>query len=477
MLSLPLPSDLLQAESNYTHASHSLALLRERLNLAAPINRFPDELLVEIFLKCLPPQLVFNPQEHTLMTTPICRMTPLSFAKICRRWRAVTINTPLLWRDIEIYVSIKRYNSQISILEDWLTYAGDMPLTIIVNICAQEDLRFWSADPPRELAHVLARCSHRWQTAYLAIPVASFSDIPSIPFPRLNHLTLRTASFFTIDQSKMLSMADQITSLELLSTPASIYDIPKGRIKYLKARFIPAQECYDLLKKNPDLIDCYLEGPYLYPAFSYPEVLRMEKVESLYISQYHQECVGVFFDAVTLPAARCLEFGARANEVPHRQMISLIQRSSCMLQRLVLEHVDMDDTDLMAIFRATPSLSEFRIIIMGIDHGRTMSNRLLYMLTPGHPELKGQISLLPNLELLDFEAPLIYEEDAMVNLLTSRWRNNIVTGVDPFYARLTHAIITNNGNAIENDIAGRVQCLINEGMDLQLARINYSLEF
>ena len=142
-----------------------------------------------------------------------------------------------------------------------------MPLTIIVNICAQEDLRFWSADPPSEIAEVLAMHSARWQTAYLAIPVASFSAIPAVPFPRLNHLTLRTASFFTADESKMLGMANQITSLELLSTPATIYDLPRGRVQYLKARFVPAQECYDLMKKNPDLINCYLEGPYLHPTF------------------------------------------------------------------------------------------------------------------------------------------------------------------------------------------------------------------
>ena len=144
------------------------------------------------------------------------------------------------------------------------------------------------------------------------------------------------------------------------------------------------------------------------------------------------------------------------------------------MQKLVLEHVDMDDTDLMDILRAMPTLTDFRIIIMGIDHGRTMSNRLLHMLTPQHPDLRGQISLLPNLEILDFEAPFIYEEDAMVNFLTSRWRKNRVTGVDPFYARLKHATITNNGSAPENDIAVRLQPLINEGMKLELVRMSHS---
>ena len=408
------------------------------------------------------------------MTTPACRMTPLVLSKICRRWRSVATNTPRLWRDIEIYVSIKRYKSQIGVLHDWLRYSGDMPLTIIVNICAQEDLRHWSADPPSEMAQVLAGHSDRWQTAYLAIPVASFAGIPATPFPRLNHLTLRTASFSPVDESKMLGMADQITSLELLSTPASIYDLPRGRIQYLKARFVPAQECYDLMRKNPDLIDCYLEGPYLYPTFAFSEILVMEKVERLHISQYHQECVGVFFNALALPAVQCIEFGARANEVPHRQLISLVQRSGCMLHRLVLEHVEMDDTDLMAIFRAIPTLIEFRTIIMGIDHGRTMSNRLLHMLTPQHPDLEGRTCLLPNLELFDFEAPFIYDEDTMVDFLIARWRKNRVTGVDPLYAQLKHAIITNNGSASENDIAARAQFLINEGMKLELVRMNYS---
>ncbi|KAF8632569.1 hypothetical protein AX15_001779 [Amanita polypyramis BW_CC] len=471
-----LEAELILAQSDFARASQRLSNVKEKLNLYSSINHFPNEILAEIFQRCLPAKLVYIPLEHTLMTMPVRRMTPLVLAKICKRWRTVVTGTPRLWRDIEIYVSIKRYQAQISILEDWLEYSGDMPLTILINVCAQEDLRHWSAEPPCEIAEVLTTASDRWHTVYLAIPVASFSGIPAVPFSRLRNLTLRTAAFFTADKSRMLGMANQINSLELLSTPASTYDLPKGRIKYLKARFVSAQECYDLMMKNQELIDCYLEGPYLYPSFDAPEVLRMEKLERLYISQYHQECVGVFFDAITLPSVQSIEFGARANEVPHRQLISLIGRSECIIRKLVLEHIDMNDTDLMSIFRATPMLTEFRIIIMGIDHGRTMSNRLLHMLTPQHPELRGQICLLPNLESLDFEAPFIYEGDAMVDLLTSRWRKNRITGVDHFCVQLKRAIIKNNGTAPENDVALRVQPLIDEGMELELVRITYSPE-
>ncbi|KAF8640846.1 hypothetical protein AX17_000494 [Amanita inopinata Kibby_2008] len=466
---IDLIREIALAESEFVQASHRLSSARERLNQLAPINRFPDEVLAEIFLRCVPGRLIFDPQDHTLMTLPTTRLTPLLLSKISRRWRSVALSTPGLWCNIEIFISIKRYHSQINILKDWLRNSGDLSLTIILNICAHEDLRFWSADPPAEIAQVLAQHSERWQTAYLAIPVASFTDIPPCPFPRLTHLTLRTASF-AFDSNKFLGMADQIKSLELLSTPASMFGLPKGQIQHIQARFVSAQECYNLLQKNPDVVDCDLEGPYLHPSFQFSEVLTMKKLEKLCISQYHQECVGVLFDSMNLPALQHLRFGARANDVPHGQLISLVQRSGCLLKKLVLEHIDMDDTNLMAILRLVPTLTEFRITIMGIDHGRTMTNRLLHMLTPLHPILEGKTCLLPRLETMNFEAPFIYEEDAMVDLLGSRWRQ---TGGDPSCARLQHATITNNGSSVENDMSRRVQPLIDKGMKVDLVRIDY----
>lgn len=468
-----LASELTLAKSEFDRAARRLALVREQLNKNSLINCFPDEIIAEIFEQCLPDKITFTVQEHNLMTMRNYRITPLLFAGICRRWRSVATSTPRLWRDVEIYVSIKRYESQISVLEDWLRYSGDLSLTILINICTKEDLRYWAGHSPCEIARVLAKHSERWETAYLAIPLASFSDIPAVPFPRLTSLTLQTCSFFNADTSKMLGMADQITFLELLSTQANLFDLPKGRIQRLKVKFISAQECYDLVRRNPDVVDCYFEGPYLYPSFSYPQVVRLEKLEKLYIAQYHQECVGVFFDSITVPAIRRFEFGARANEVPFRQMISMFRRSHCKIQTLVLEHIDMDDTDLMSILQAVPTLTEFRLVIMGVDTGRTTTNRLLHMMTPQHPALEGQACLLPNLEKLNFEAPYIYEEDAMVDFIVSRWRKNIVTGEDPHCAQLKYATVINNGSQAENDLALRVQSCADEGMKVDFRRFTY----
>ncbi|PFH50767.1 hypothetical protein AMATHDRAFT_47583 [Amanita thiersii Skay4041] len=470
-----LVTALIVAESEYIRASHRLASTRETLNTFAPINHFPDEILAEIFRWCLP-ELRFSQDEHVLMTAPVKRVTPLLFSGICRRWRRIAITTPVLWRNVELYVSIRRYKSQTSVLENWLIYSGDLSLTILVNVCAQEDLKYWSRYPPVKIAELLSQHSARWHIAYVAIPINAFSEIPSVPFPRLASLTFRTSSYRNA-VTNMFATADQIRSIEFLSTAPGYFTFPKGKIQILRAHYVPAQDCYRVMCLSPELVDCHLESPYLKPDVAFPEILVMQQLERLYVTQYPHESIGLFLDAITVPSVRSFEFGAQAHEVPHAQIISMIQRSGCLLKSLVLRFIEMDDTDLMAILRLTPAVTEFRILIMGIDQGRTTTNRLLHTLTPLHSSLEGRACLLPCLEFLEFEAPYIYDEEAMVDMLASRWRKAGYVDGNLICAKLQRVYLGNNGTTIHSTITEQLQKLIDEGMEIEMSRMTFAPPF
>ncbi|KAF7374469.1 hypothetical protein MSAN_00331200 [Mycena sanguinolenta] len=61
--------------------------------LLAPIRRIPQDVLVEIFLLCLP-------SEHNALIDPA--EAPLVLVRICRHWRSVAYSSPILWRSIHI---------------------------------------------------------------------------------------------------------------------------------------------------------------------------------------------------------------------------------------------------------------------------------------------------------------------------------------------------------------------------------------
>ncbi|KAF8214973.1 hypothetical protein K438DRAFT_1562116, partial [Mycena galopus ATCC 62051] len=61
--------------------------------LISPMRCIPQDILVEIFLACLP-------TEHNACIDSA--EAPLVLGRICRHWRSVAYSTPMLWRSIHI---------------------------------------------------------------------------------------------------------------------------------------------------------------------------------------------------------------------------------------------------------------------------------------------------------------------------------------------------------------------------------------
>ncbi|KAJ7784941.1 hypothetical protein DFH07DRAFT_726140, partial [Mycena maculata] len=67
--------------------------------LMSAIDRTPDDVLVEIFLCCLPQDksMVASHFPRAVFSTPSTKTAPLLLFAICARWRNVAIATRLLW--------------------------------------------------------------------------------------------------------------------------------------------------------------------------------------------------------------------------------------------------------------------------------------------------------------------------------------------------------------------------------------------
>ncbi|KAF8213850.1 hypothetical protein K438DRAFT_1802372 [Mycena galopus ATCC 62051] len=97
--------------------------------LISPIRRIPQDVLLEIFLSCLP-------SEHNAIIDPA--EAPLVLGCICRHWRSVAYSTPMLWSSMHI-PSLEYFRMPANMLsgleravEAWLDRSGTCPLSISI---------------------------------------------------------------------------------------------------------------------------------------------------------------------------------------------------------------------------------------------------------------------------------------------------------------------------------------------------------
>lgn len=89
-------------------------LYRERAQcttILAPISALPNELLIYIFI----------------ITSNVDRKSAPSIAHVCRRWRAIATDQPVLWRSIEVSSTL------ISNLTSFIKYSGEESLQLYIN--------------------------------------------------------------------------------------------------------------------------------------------------------------------------------------------------------------------------------------------------------------------------------------------------------------------------------------------------------
>ncbi|KAF9257577.1 hypothetical protein L218DRAFT_879103, partial [Marasmius fiardii PR-910] len=108
--------------------------------LLSPFRCFPEDLLREIFVRCLDP--------YPIRST---KHAPLLFTRICRYWREVALKTPRLWSSIHIFIpkptsfdwgseirSFEKYrglvSERLSGAERWLKRSGSVSITFSLSV-------------------------------------------------------------------------------------------------------------------------------------------------------------------------------------------------------------------------------------------------------------------------------------------------------------------------------------------------------
>ena len=178
--------------------------------LTSPIRRLPKEILLEIFVHCLP-------KEHNAYMSS--HEAPLLLGRICSSWRSISLSAPRLWTTIhvpvprtdrypweviskaEYIVALKRMIRLRTVaLQEWLNRSGSLPVDISFNQWTRVDplANIDIADTAQPIVDLILSVAQRWRNVTVAAPdatIANFFVHPPDNLPFLESFNLISAGF------------------------------------------------------------------------------------------------------------------------------------------------------------------------------------------------------------------------------------------------------------------------------------------
>ncbi|KAJ7280643.1 hypothetical protein C8J57DRAFT_1500858 [Mycena rebaudengoi] len=160
-----MDSHILALETSLSTARRRLQNLHTRLNgYKYPILLLPTEISVtSIIFRHFLPDYPTRPQ----LTGPA---VPTILGQICRKWWDIALNSPRLWRTMQLQLgTTSSSNALLHLLQTWLGRSGDLPLSICLEYGSAE---YPHAEAPLLPDFVRAILSHskRWEYIRLALP-------------------------------------------------------------------------------------------------------------------------------------------------------------------------------------------------------------------------------------------------------------------------------------------------------------------
>lgn len=462
-----LESEISLIEMMMERLAAQRAILQRSINALSPISRLPPEILTEIFrMTC------------QASADPTQRITPLFFGGICKEWREIAWSTPLLWNRVCLNVSRKTHGAQTSLLGEWLLRAKSSPLFIKLTSEDEHEAIFCSL---RAILDVLVTRAAYWYSFDCLLPPQCHDALKNYEFPILTSVSLRppkgTISTFSEPPSMFLS-APRLIDVDLSGYNFSAMVLPWDQLRRFKTQFLTVTECLKVLRRSPALLECYLESVYSpesfdsLPLYSDLDLLKVFLIKSAAIS---------LLDNLTLPRLRILDVdGTGPGSTLLSSIRSLVLRSSCNLQSLILERRNesgLKDDDIIACLTMIPCISHLCFVFKGtelLDPSFALSEKLAARFRPSS---QSDDLLLPNLACFEYRGAVTCETRTLVDMLSERWhvsgggalrgvsrlkRAEIIRTAAPYFVHFTEQADLDD--------------LVKEGMEVKVYSIPSSLE-
>lgn len=332
--------------------SRTEVIEHRRRDAQSPQGKLPIELWAQIFLLCLPNEDFVQPDP---------REAPLLLCQICGSWRRVATGTPLLWSSLSIRGSWRR-NIWKSSLECWLRRSENAYLSLDISLPAYMEPAFDS-----DLLELITSSSERWYHLRLSMPDNLLRSMLTNSYMPVLY-KLEFSSTYPIAPLEIQgSQTPQLRTVSLLTKslhPQSL-TLPWHQLTILSLQcWLNIGQHLEVLRKSPRLESyCMCLVSAEVPLDSRP--LVMHHLRRLEIIAFIGSAIGPVLTRFQLPKLTQLSFVVPSTSPscgiagwPKHHVMSLVERSSCLLRKIRLQGVDMAEESIEDTKNSIPSLIE-----------------------------------------------------------------------------------------------------------------------
>ncbi|KAF9552181.1 hypothetical protein CPC08DRAFT_768510 [Agrocybe pediades] len=431
--------------------------------------------MVEIFLWVCPPP--------ALDAWKVVPSTPLYLGTICKQWREMAWSSAILWKDVA--VQLAPTSAQVSLLRDWLLRAKTMPLSITVYGHDNANLT-----PENNTLHaldismfkVLLTRSRFWSTFRCSGFLPEFINIfDNEQFPVLKSIQLEHRhpfpslySHYNTPPNALFAASPQLEHFLLKGYPFSEAVMPLTPLKSIAIFVLSVEDSMTVFRSYSILVSARLGSVGSNHFATVIPTSKSPAFKHSTLSTLHVSCwldTEYLLGSLELPSLENLHVSARTTCLS--SVVSLVERSRCLLHTLNLDIHYKEDDDLIAAFKSFPRLSSLRLAWFQAYSfsersrvgARFLTEKLATMLIPAHG---NGPPLLPNLTCLTWEDDI--PEDCQLPLaeaIEQRWHIKAV-GNAVTVARLNSVTFVEQFCNLH--LKNVLSTLSQEGMNVKLMR-------
>ncbi|TDL20650.1 hypothetical protein BD410DRAFT_899377, partial [Rickenella mellea] len=371
----------------------------------SPIDKLPDDVLSQIFLACLDPPL----------SRPNIRKAPVILGRICRSWRRLALDMPLLWNYI-VGVAIMRHD----LLHDETSNTAELEKDILAwdeylarsRSCPLEISMFYiilgvDAPPsyfvPKVSAIVLKILPHsqRWRNIVLDIPDGALQDFFSqfvSGVPRLRSLMVSESNPVHWGPTLRinLSSAHQLERLHIrIPTDVNWDTTIMHQMRDLNVQPTSVWSFLQCIDQCPSLTSVEFCGDVKTRSAPLTEIHthRLSSLVKIRLDELNQYLFSGLLDSLHLPVLKQLDIRATHGFSDSSSFVRFMNRSLPPLEMLSIIAHGMRTADLLDCLQCIP-----RLAVLRIDIAYFSEDTIQWFLTPS--PTCGWSVLCPNLTSL-----------------------------------------------------------------------------
>ncbi|KAF8971809.1 hypothetical protein BDZ97DRAFT_1753055 [Flammula alnicola] len=374
------------------------------------VSQLPPEIVSHIFELSLPER---PPEKSSrgLTKNEIC--APLILGAACQLWRHIAFSTPQIWTSISIYLgnrfeSAKAGTTQCELAQEWLSRSGELPLSVYIYGGTEHT----GGRNIASLMEIVNRHSSRWNHLELEFPqhLASLLCGDSSGASILHNLRLYCndeSEYRFLDEGSftLSNVKPSPTSISLANWSLKKVNIEWNHATHVNLGWADISECIEVLRCAPQLI-CFKFteardristdfSPYATPASPIIRPLLRE----LEIGVDDADMGAKFADSFILAGLEILTFSGH-DSLPTNSLISLLNRSSCLLTTLSIKKYSINNAEILPLLRATPSVRNLHFCWLFGTIAFFNPLETISLASSDKPEEDGH--LLPGLETISF---------------------------------------------------------------------------